>query len=36
MDLFKTVRKDSKALEKFILANGVKKSAEWAPRASGF
>ncbi len=22
--------------EKFILANGVKKSSEWAPRASGF
>ncbi len=36
MEVFKTIRKDSRALEKFILANGVKKSDEWAPRAYGF
>ncbi len=36
LEMFRTIRKNSKKLEKFILANGVKKSEEWAPRASGF
>lgn len=34
--MFKTIRKDSRKLEAFILANGVTKSDAWAPRASGF
>ena len=36
MNLFRTIRKDSRKLEAFMLANGVTKSQEWAPRASGF
>jgi hypothetical protein len=35
MEVFRTIRKSSVALEKFILANGVKKVDKWAPRASG-
>lgn len=34
--MFKTIRKNSKKLEAFMLANGVTKSDKWAPRASGF
>lgn len=36
MEMFRAVRKNSKDFEAFILASGVKKSDEWAPRASGF
>ena len=36
MEMFRTIRKDSRKLEKFMLANGVKKVSDWAPRASGF
>jgi hypothetical protein len=34
--LMAAIRANSRDLEAFILANGVKKSTEWAPRASGF
>lgn len=36
MAMFATIKSDSKNLEAFYLANGIKKSADWAPRASGF
>jgi hypothetical protein len=36
MNVFAVVKADSKNLEKFMLANGIKKSTEWAARASGF
>jgi hypothetical protein len=36
MALVQTIREQSRDLEAFILANGVTKSTEWAPRASGF
>ena len=36
MQVFATIKADSKNLEKFMLANGIKKSTDWAPRASGF
>lgn len=36
LNVFKTIRKDSKKLEAYFLANGVTKSDRWAPRASGF
>jgi hypothetical protein len=34
--LLGAVKSDSRALEAFILAHGVTKSTDWAPRASGF
>lgn len=36
MEMFRTVRKHSREFEAYMLANGVTKSSEWAPRASGF
>jgi hypothetical protein len=35
-DLFATLRSDSAAFEAFILANGVTKSGEAAPKSTGF
>ena len=36
MEMMGTIYKESRDLEKFILAHGVKKSTQWAPRASGY
>ncbi|MGE0710151.1 MAG: hypothetical protein AB7N76_07425 [Planctomycetota bacterium] len=36
MALMKVINDESRDLETFILQNGVKKSQDWAPRASGF
>ena len=36
LQVFRTIRKDSRGLEAFMLENGVTKSDRWAPRASGF
>lgn len=36
MKVFGVIRSDSRKLEAFYLANGITKSTDWAPRASGF
>jgi hypothetical protein len=36
VELFKTLRSDSKAFEAYILSHGYTKSDQWAPRAAGF
>jgi hypothetical protein len=36
LKMFAVIKSDSRKLEAFILANGITKSTEWAPRASGF
>lgn len=36
MAVFRVIKSDSRKLEAHMLANGVTKGSEWAPRASGF